>query len=311
MLLLTESGIYAARDKLGRTPVVIGKKDGAYAAASESCAFPNLGYEIEKYLGSGEIVLISAEGCEQRKPPQEKMQVCAFLWVYYGYPATNYEGINVEATRNQCGKALAQNDRVDIDFVAGIPDSGIGHAIGYANEKNIPYVRPFVKYTPTWPRSFMPQTQSIRDLVAKMKLIPVKELIEGKRILFCEDSIVRGTQLQDTIQILYEYGAKEVHMRPACPTLIYPCDFLNFSTSRSTLDLAGRKAISQLEDSDDKHLAEYATAGSPKNLAMVDNIRQRLKLTSLQYQKLEDLVAAIGLPKEKLCTHCWDGSSYF
>jgi amidophosphoribosyltransferase len=311
MLLLTEKGIFAARDKLGRTPVVIGKKNGAFAAASESCAFPNLGYEIEKYLGPGEIVLISADGCEQRKPPQEQMQVCAFLWVYYGYPATCYEGINVEATRNRCGKALAQNDRVDIDFVAGIPDSGIGHAIGYANEKRIPYIRPFVKYTPTWPRSFMPQIQSTRDLVAKMKLIPVKELIEGQRILFCEDSIVRGTQLQDTIQILYEYGAKEVHMRPACPTLIYPCDFLNFSTSRSTLDLAGRKAISELEVSDDKNLAEYATAGSEKNHAMVDNIRQRLKLTSLQYQKLDDLVAAIGLPKEKLCTHCWDGSSYF
>jgi amidophosphoribosyltransferase len=311
MLLLTENGIYAARDKLGRTPVVIGKKDGAFAAASESCAFPNLGYEIEKYLGSGEIVFISADGCEQKKPPQEQMQICAFLWVYYGYPATSYEGINVEATRNRCGRALAQNDSVDIDFVAGIPDSGIGHAIGYANEKNIPYVRPFVKYTPTWPRSFMPQIQSTRDLVAKMKLIPVKELIESKRILFCEDSIVRGTQLQDTIQILYECGAREVHMRPACPTLIYPCDFLNFSTSQSTLDLAGRKAIAELEGTDDKPLAEYAVAGSQKNHAMVDNIRQRLKLTSLQYQKLEDLVAAIGLPKEKLCTHCWDGSSYF
>ncbi|MBW2471346.1 MAG: amidophosphoribosyltransferase [Deltaproteobacteria bacterium] len=311
LLLLTESGIYAARDKLGRTPLVIGKKEVAFAAASESCAFPNLGYEIEKYLGPGEIVLISAEGCDQRKPPQEQMQVCSFLWVYYGYPATSYEGINVEATRNQCGKALAQNDSVDIDFVAGIPDSGIGHAIGYANEKNIPYIRPFVKYTPTWPRSFMPQVQSTRDLVAKMKLIPVRELIESKRILFCEDSIVRGTQLQDTIPILYEYGAEEVHMRPACPTLIYPCDFLNFSTSRSTLDLAGRKAISELEVSDDRNLTEYATAGSEKNLAMVENIRQRLKLTTLQYQKLEDLVTAIGLPKEKLCTHCWDGSSYF
>jgi amidophosphoribosyltransferase len=311
LLLLTENGIYAARDKLGRTPIVVGKKDGACAAASESCAFPNLGYEIEKYLGPGEIILITADGYEQKKPPQDRMQVCAFLWVYYGYPATSYEGINVEATRNKCGKALAQNDSVDIDFVAGIPDSGIGHAVGYANEKKIPYVRPFVKYTPTWPRSFMPQNQSIRDLVAKMKLIPVKELIEGKRILFCEDSIVRGTQLQDTIQILYEYGAKEVHMRPACPALIYPCDFLNFSTLRSTLDLAGRKAIAELESADDKFLAEYATSGSEKNHAMVDNIRQRLKLTSLQYQKLEDLVAAIGLPKEELCTHCWDGSSYF
>ena len=311
MLLLTDEGIFAARDKLGRTPVVIGQKDGAWAAASESCAFPNLGYEIETYLGPGEIVLITADGCERRKAPQAQMQVCAFLWVYYGYPATSYEGINVEATRNQCGRALAKNDNVDIDFVAGIPDSGIGHAIGYANEKNIPYVRPFVKYTPTWPRSFMPQNQSIRDLVAKMKLIPVKELIEGQRILFCEDSIVRGTQLQDTIQILYEYGAKEVHMRPACPTLIYPCDFLNFSTSRSTLDLAGRKAIADLEDEEDTDLAEYATAGSQKNLAMVDRIRKRLKLTSLQYQNIEDLVAAIGLPKDKLCTHCWDGSSYF
>jgi amidophosphoribosyltransferase len=290
---------------------VIGKKEGAYVAASESCAFPNLGYQMEKNLGPGEIVLITAEGMEQRKPPQDQMQICAFLWVYYGYPATSYEGINVEATRNRCGRLLAQNDSVDIDFVAGIPDSGIGHAIGYAHEKNIPYVRPFVKYTPTWPRSFMPQIQSIRDLVAKMKLIPIKELIKDRRILFCEDSIVRGTQLQDTIQILYEYGAKEVHMRPACPTLIYPCDFLNFSTSRSTLDLAGRKAIAALEDTEDKHLAEYATAGSEKNLAMVDNIRQRLKLTSLQYQKLDDLVAAIGMPKEKLCTHCWDASSYF
>ena len=311
MLLLTEDGIYAARDKLGRTPVVIGKKEGAYAAASESCAFPNLGYQMKKILGPGEIVFITAEGIEQRKPPQNQMQICAFLWVYYGYPATSYEGINVEATRNRCGRLLAQNDSVDIDFVAGIPDSGIGHAIGYAHEKNIPYVRPFVKYTPTWPRSFMPQNQSIRDLVAKMKLIPIKELIEDRRILFCEDSIVRGTQLQDTIQILYEYGAKEVHMRPACPTLIYPCNFLSFSTSRSTLDLAGRKAIATLEGTEDKHLAEYAKAGSEKNLAMVDNIRQRLKLTSLQYQKLEDLVAAIGMPKEKLCTHCWDASSYF
>jgi amidophosphoribosyltransferase len=311
MLLLTEKGIYAARDKLGRTPIVIGKKKGALAAASESCAFPNLGYEIERYLGPGEIVLIRTEGIEQRIPPHDTMQVCAFLWVYYGYPATSYEGINVEATRNNCGRALAQNDAVDIDFVAGIPDSGIGHAIGYAHEKNIPYVRPFVKYTPTWPRSFMPQNQSIRDLVAKMKLIPVKELIQDKKILFCEDSIVRGTQLQDTIQILYEYGAREIHMRPACPTLIYPCDFLNFSTSQSSLDLAGRKAIAELEGREDSHLSEYATAGSARNQAMIDHIRQRLQLTSLQYQKLEDLVNAIGLPKEKLCTHCWDGSSYF
>ena len=311
MLLLTEDGIYAARDKLGRTPIAIGKKDGAFAASSETCAFPNVGFEIDKYLGPGEVVLITSDGHEQRKKPGEKMQICAFLWVYYGFPASSYEGINVEFVRNRCGSALGREDDVEIDHVAGIPDSGIGHAIGYANERNIPYVRPFTKYTPTWPRSFMPQDQSVRDLVAKMKLIPIRDLIEGKRILFCEDSIVRGTQLQDNIQILFDYGASEVHMRPACPTLIYPCDFLNFSTSRSTLDLAGRKAIRELEDADDKYLDEYAISSSEKNQAMVDRIRQRLRLTSLKYQKLENLVEAIGLPKDKLCTHCWDRSSYF
>jgi len=311
MLLLTENGIYAARDKLGRTPIIIGKKEGAYAASSETCAFPNLGYEIDKYLGPGEIVLLTPEGCEQRKEPQDKMQVCAFLWVYYGYPASCYEGINVEEVRNRCGEALAKNDTVEIDFVAGIPDSGIGHAIGYANARHIPYRRPFVKYTPTWPRSFMPQNQEMRDLVARMKLIPVADLIEGQRVLFCEDSIVRGTQLKDNVQILYDCGAAEVHMRPACPTLIYPCDFLNFSTSRSTLDLAGRSAIEELEGPDCDALPEYATADSERNKAMTDIIRRRLKLTTLKYQRLEDLVAAIGLSKEKVCTHCWDGSSYF
>jgi len=233
------------------------------------------------------------------------------LWVYYGYPASLYEGINVESVRYRCGRALAQCDDVAVDCVAGIPDSGTGHAIGYANEKHIPFIRPFVKYTPTWPRSFMPQHQSIRDLVAKMKLIPIRAMIEGKNILFCEDSIVRGTQLQDNIQILFDYGAMDVHMRPACPTLIYPCEFINFSTSRTTLDLAGRKAISELEGRDLDDPAAYAESGSEKNLAMVDRIRQRLRLTSLKYQKLDNLVAAIGLPKEQLCTHCWDGSSYF
>ncbi|HUT42858.1 MAG TPA: amidophosphoribosyltransferase [Desulfobacterales bacterium] len=311
LLLLTEKGIFAARDKLGRTPVAIGKKENAFAASSETCAFPNLGYDIEKHLGPGEIVFLTADGCEQRKKPNNKMQICAFLWVYYGYPASEYEGVNVELVRYRCGCSLAKNDDAKVDFVAGIPDSGIGHAIGYANEKRIPYKRPFIKYTPTWPRSFMPQSQSTRDLVAKMKLILIRSMIEGKRILFCEDSIVRGTQLQDNVQILFDYGAVEVHMRPACPTLIYPCDFLNFSTSRSTLDLAGRKAIRELEGSDDKFLDEYATAGSEKNMAMTDQIRDKLRLTSLKFQKLEDLVEAIGLPKEKLCTHCWDGSSYF
>jgi amidophosphoribosyltransferase len=311
MLVLTEDGIYAARDKLGRTPIIIGKKEGTYAASSETCAFPNLGFETDKYLGPGEIVFLTADGYEQKRKPGEKMQICAFLWVYYGYPASAYEGINVEFVRNRCGRSLGSEDDVEIDYVAGIPDSGTGHAIGYANERNIPYIRPFVKYTPTWPRSFMPQDQSIRDLVAKMKLIPIKTLIEGNRILFCEDSIVRGTQLKDNIQILFDYGAREVHMRPACPTLIYPCEFLNFSTSRSTLDLAGRKSIKELEGVEANFLDEYAISNSEKNTAMVNQIRQRLRLTSLKYQKLENLVEAIGLPKEKLCTHCWDGSSYF
>ena len=311
MLLLTDNGIYAARDKLGRTPIVIGKKAGAYAAASESCSFPNLTFEIDRYLGPGEIVRITAEGCEQCQEPGEKLQICSFLWVYYGYPASSYEDINVENVRNRCGAVLANQDSVEIDYVAGIPDSGIGHAIGYANEKHIPYIRPFVKYTPTWPRSFMPQNQAQRDLVARMKLIPVRDLIEDKRLLFCEDSIVRGTQLKDNIQKLFEYGAREVHMRPACPTLIYSCDFLNFSTSRSTLDLAGRQVIYELEGDETAHLQEYALPDSSKRLEMVDKIRMRLGLTTLAYQKLPDLVTAIGMPKEKLCTHCWDGSSFF
>jgi amidophosphoribosyltransferase len=311
MLLLTQKGIYAARDRLGRTPVVIGKKEGAFAVASESCAFPNLGYQVEKHLGPGETVFLTADGYEQRNKPGDKMQICAFLWVYYGYPATQYEGINVELVRNRCGSALARNDEVEVDFVAGIPDSGIGHAIGYANEKKIPYLRPFVKYTPTWPRSFMPQNQDVRDLVAKMKLIPIRSMIEGKRILFCEDSIVRGTQLKDNIQILFDYGASEVHMRPACPTLIFPCEFLNFSTSRSRLDLAGRSVINEIEVGDEKNLDDYYTPGSEKYVEMIDRIRQRLRLTTLQYQKLDDMVDAIGLPKEKVCTHCWDNSSYF
>jgi amidophosphoribosyltransferase len=311
MLLLTPGGIYAARDKLGRTPIVIGKKDGAYAATSETCALPNLGFKIETYPGPGETVFLTADGYEQRIKPGDRMQICSFLWVYYGYPASHYEGINVESVRYRCGAALARNDDVRIDFVAGIPDSGTGHGLGYANEKHIPFRRPFVKYTPTWPRSFMPQDQNTRDLVARMKLIPIKTLIEGKKILFCEDSIVRGTQLKDNIQILFDYGAPEVHMRPACPTLIYPCEFLNFSTSRSTLDLAGRKAIKELEGDCDNFDREYADSKSEKNAVMVDNIRRRLKLTSLKYQSLDDLVEAIGLPKHRLCTHCWDGSSYF
>ena len=308
ILLLTGHGIYAARDKLGRTPVIIGKKDSAISATLETCAFANLDYRIEEYLGPGQIVLITPDGIEQKKAAGDRLQICSFLWVYYGYPASCYEGINTEDVRNKCGAALADNDDVSVDIVAGVPDSGTGHAIGYANRAKVPYRRPFVKYTPTWPRSFMPQNQTKRDLVAKMKLIPIKELIEGQRMLFCEDSIVRGTQLKETIRRLYEYGAKEIHMRPACPPLIHGCKFLNFSRSRSQLDLAGRRAIKELEGADDKNLCEYADCTSSKYCAMVGNICEQLNLTSLKYQRLQNLVEAIGLPKEKLCTYCWDGA---
>ncbi len=311
MLLLCDEGIYAARDRLGRTSIIIGKRDNAFAASSESSTFSNLGFETSYYPGPGEIVRITAEGMEQITPPGDRMQVCSFLWVYYGYPASSYEGINTEQVRYNCGAALARSETEKVDLVGGIPDSGIGHAIGFANESHIPYSRPYVKYTPTWPRSFMPQNQAMRDLVARMKLIPIREMIQDKRILFCDDSVVRGTQLQDNTEILYEYGAREVHMRIACPCLIHPCEFLNFSTSRSTLDLAGRKAILELEGSEDVDLTEYAVDGSAKHQAMIENLTRRLNVTTLRYQKLDDLVKAIGLPKEKLCTHCWDGSSYF
>jgi amidophosphoribosyltransferase len=308
LLLLTDRGIYAGRDQLGRTPVVIGRKEGACAVTSETCAFPNTGYEIERYLGPGEVVRITEDGAEPMKKPGNRMQICSFLWVYYGYPASSYEGINVESTRYRCGAALARNDAVEVDCVAGIPDSGVAHAIGYANTAGVPYVRPYVKYTPTWPRSFMPTDQRVRDLVARMKLIPVRELIQGRRILFAEDSIVRGTQLQDTILRLYGCGAREVHMRPACPPLVFGCKFLNFSRSRSELDLAGRKAVKEIEGTSDAHLDEYSNPCTEKYCAMVERIRARLQLTTLRYQKLDDLVAAIGLPKEKLCTYCWDGA---
>jgi amidophosphoribosyltransferase len=307
ILLLTNHGIYAARDRLGRTPVIVGEKDGSYAVTMETCAFPNLGYKVTRDLGPGEIVRITSDGVEQRRPPGTKMQICAFLWVYYGFPASSYEGINVEDARNRCGATLARKDDAEVDMVAGIPDSGVGHAIGYANEAKIPYRRPFAKYTPTWPRSFMPQDQSIRDLVARMKLIPIREIIDGKRLLFLEDSIVRGTQLQDTIKRLFDSGAKEVHMRPACPPLLFGCKFLNFSRSRSELDLAGRRAVKELEGQDDKDLQTYAQSDSSKHCAMVESIRKRLGLTTLKYQRIEDLLEAIGLPPEKVCTYCWTG----
>lgn len=307
LLLLTGDAIYAARDRLGRTPVVLGRKDGAFAVTLESSALPNLGYEPVRDLGPGEIVRLTPEGPETVSPPGERMQICSFLWIYYGYPASNYEGVNTEAARNRCGQALARRDDVEADCVAGIPDSGIGHAIGYAAEAGIPYRRPFVKYTPTWPRSFMPQDQSVRDLVASMKLIPIRDLIAGRRILFCEDSIVRGTQLRDIIQRVFDCGAREVHMRPACPPLMHGCAFLNFSRSKSELDLAARRAVKELEGDASAHLDEYADASSDRHTSMVERIRLRLGLTSLRYQTLPDMIDSIGLPREKLCTYCWDG----
>jgi len=310
MLILTPDRIIAARDKLGRTPVILGKREGAYAVASETSAFPNTGYEIEYYLGPGEVIEITADGYNILKPAQEKMQVCAFLWVYYGYPPSYYEGINVDEVRYKCGAALAKRDSVKADFVCGIPDSGVGHAVGYGNYNGLPYKRAYTKYTPTWPRSFMPQSQDMRDLVAKMKLIPNKSLIDGKKMVFCDDSIVRGTQLKDNTIDLRQAGASEVHMRIACPPLTFPCNFLNFSQSRSTLELASRKAIKQLEG-EEKHLEEYSDPKSDKYRAMVEQIAKNLGIDSLMYQDLDDLVEAIGLPKEKLCTHCWDGSSYY
>ncbi len=307
ILILTKDYLYAARDRLGRTPLIVGEKPGSYAITMETCAFPNLGYKVVKYLGPGEIIHINMKGIEQVVEPSERMQICSFLWVYYGYPASNYEGINVEAVRYKCGSYLAKNDDLEIDLVAGIPDSGTAHGLGYANEAKIPFARPFVKYTPTWPRSFMPQEQSIRDTVAKMKLIPIKEFITDKRLLFCEDSIVRGTQLRKQIERLFESGAKEVHMRPACPPLVYGCKFLNFSRSRSELDLAGRWAIKELIGKDLENPVEYTNPESDNYKAMVNVIRQKLHLTTLKYQTLANLVKAIGLPKEKLCTYCWDG----
>jgi amidophosphoribosyltransferase len=310
VLILTDEGIIAARDKLGRTPVVIGRKEGAMAVASESCAFPNTGFELEYFVGPGEVVHITADSYTRLREPGDKMQICSFLWVYYGYPPSFYEGINVDECRYRCGAAIAKRDSVEIDFVCGIPDSGIGHAVGYQNEKRIPYKRAYSKYTPSWPRSFMPQNQNQRDLVAKMKLIPNKAVIKGKRMVFLDDSIVRGTQLKDNTIDLRKSGAAEVHMRIACPPLLFACDFLNFSESRSILELAGRKAVKQL-GGDEKNMKEYADPDSSKYAEMVQQIAKNLDLDSLLYQRLDDLVEAIGLPKEKLCTHCWDGSGYY
>ena len=311
MLLLTEDGIIAARDKWGRTPIVIGKKDGAYAATSESSSFPNLDYEIDCYLGPGEIVRLRADGVEQLRKPNEGMQICSFLWVYYGFPTSCYEGRNVEEVRFLSGLKMGQHDASEVDCACGIPDSGVGMALGYAEGKGVPYHRAIAKYTPTWPRSFTPSRQEMRSLVAKMKLIPNRAMLNGKRLLFCDDSIVRGTQLRDNVKVLYECGAKEVHIRIACPPLIYSCPFIGFTASKSPLELITRRIIKELEGDENKNLEKYATTGSPEYERMVEIMRERFGFTSLRFNTLETLVESIGLPKCKLCTHCFDGSSCF
>lgn len=311
MIILTDSGIIAARDKLGRTPIVIGKKDGAYAATSESTSFPNLDYAIDRYLGPGEIVRLTADGVEQLRKPNEEMQVCSFLWVYYGFPTSCYEGVNVEQVRFDSGVAMGRTDDSEVDCVCGIPDSGVGMALGYAEGKCVPYHRAISKYTPTWPRSFTPSDQSMRSLVAKMKLIPNRAMLEGKRLLFCDDSIVRGTQLRDNVKVLYEYGAREVHMRIACPPLIYGCPFIGFTNSKSDMELITRRIIKDFEGDANKNLDRYATTDSPEYKRMVEEIRRRFGLSSLRFNTIETLIQAIGLPKCKVCTHCFDGSSHF
>ncbi len=307
ILILTPQGIYASRDKLGRTPLIVGNKEGAYCVSFESCAFTNLGYSFHSELGPGEIIFVSPDGIEKIAPPRPKMRICGFLWVYYGYPSSTYEGLNVEVMRYRNGASLAKNDGVKIDMVAGIPDSGVGHAIGYSNESKVPYGRPFVKYTPTWSRSFMPQDQKIRNLVAKMKLMPVPELINNQRLLFCDDSIVRGTQLRETVSLLYKCNAREVHIRPACPPLLYGCKFLNFSTSTSEMDLAARQAIIKLEGKVPDSLDAYSDSESDKYHQMVKYIGKRLNFSSLRYQTLDDMIDAIGIGKDKICTYCWNG----
>ena len=310
LLLLTENGIYAARDLLGRTPVVIGKKENAYCVSFESFAYINLGYTDYKELGPGEIVYVTPESVETVSPACEKMRICSFLWVYYGYPTSSYEGVGVEEMRYNCGKLLAQIDdhSIDVDIVAGVPDSGIAHAIGYANESGIPYARPFIKYTPTWPRSFMPTTQSQRNLIARMKLIPVHSLIEDRSLLLIDDSIVRGTQLRETTEFLYQSGAKEVHVRPACPPLLYGCKYLNFSRSKSDLDLITRRIIREWEgDNDVNVLGEYADPNSDRYAAMLEEIRKRQNFTSLRYHRLDDLIKSIGIDACQVCTYCFNG----
>lgn len=310
MLILTPLGVYAARDKLGRTPVVIGEKDTGYCAAFESFSYLNLGYKDYKELGPGEVVVMTPDSVKTLAQPGDKMKICTFLWVYYGYPSSSYEGISVEKMRNNCGRLIAKRDHITPDIVAGVPDSGIAHAIGYANESGVAFSRPFIKYTPTWPRSFMPSNQSKRNLIAKMKLIAVHDLIEGKRLLLIDDSIVRGTQLSETTEFLYESGAKEVHIRPACPPIMYSCKYLNFSRSTSEKELIARRVIMDLENDENPSkeiIDEYTNPDSEKHKKMVDEIGRRLHFTTLIYNRLDDMIESTGLPAEKLCTYCWNG----
>ena len=308
MLVLTPTGIFAARDRLGRTPVIIGKKEGAYCASFESFAYLNLGYEDCKELGPGEIDFITPESVEVVLPPHDEMKICTFLWVYYGYPSSSYEGMNVEQMRCHCGDMLARRDDVQADTVAGVPDSGIAHAIGYSNRSGIPFSRPFIKYTPTWPRSFMPQKQSQRNLIARMKLIPVDALIRDKRLIMIDDSLVRGTQMRETTEFLYNSGAKEVHIRLACPPILHGCKYLNFSRSNSEYDLIARRVIKRLEGEDaDRRLPVYADPDSPEYARMLDEICKELQFTTLKYQRLDDMMASTGVSPCKLCTYCWNG----
>ena len=310
MLLMNQAGIYCARDKYGRTPVVIGKKEGAFCASFENFAFKNLGYKNYKELGAGEICVITDSNCVTLvNPDNANLKICTFLWVYYGYPSASYEGISVEAMRYKNGEALARRDDVDIDIVAGVPDSGTAHAVGYANESGVPFSRPFIKYTPTWPRSFMPTMQEKRDLIARMKMLAVDDLIEGKSILLIDDSIVRGTQLRETTEYLYDSGAKAVHIRPACPPLLFGCKYLNFSRSNSEMELIARRVIERLENGNvtPEILSEYADPDSEKYAAMLEEIRKDLNFTTLKYARLDDMLEATGLEKCDLCTYCWDG----
>ena len=312
MLIMTPEGIYGARDKFGRTPLQIGKKDSGFCLSFESHAYINLGYKDYRELGPAEIVYVTKDKLETLNPPSQNLKICTFLWIYYGYPTACYEGVNVEQMRYNCGKCLAKRDMeasVHPDAVAGVPDSGTAHAVGYSNESGIPFTRPFIKYTPTWPRSFMPTSQDQRNLIAHMKLIPVQQLIQGRKLLLIDDSIVRGTQLRETTDFLYKSGAKEVHVRPACPPIIFSCKYLNFSRSKNEMDLITRQVIRKLEGTDKNPdtIKKYCDPNSKEYERMLEEIRKQLHFTTLRFHRLDDMLDSTGLEHSKLCTYCWDG----